>query len=51
MKSYADKRDAATSQTARIEEVQKIQGHPKQWDRYIAARQKAVKELTKRGSK
>ena len=44
MKSYADKRDSAVSQTARVEEVEKIQGHPKSWDQYIAKRQKQVKE-------
>lgn len=44
MKTYAGKQEAAVAQTARIAEVEKIQGHPKSWDRYIASRQKQVKE-------
>lgn len=45
--TYEQKRDAATSQTQRVEEFQRIQGHPKAWDRYIAKRQKTVKEISR----
>lgn len=46
--SYAEKRDAAISHTNRVAEVEKIAGHPKQWDRYVEKRQKQVK-IQKRG--
>lgn len=45
MKSYEDKKTAAVSQSKRVEKT--TQDHPKSWDRYIANRQKQVKEQKK----
>lgn len=45
--SYEQKRDAAISQTARVEEAESIAGHPKRWDKYIEKRQKQVKEQSR----
>ena len=41
--NYAQKRDAATAQTERVEKSEA--GHPKSWDRYVEKRQKDQQKL------